>query len=145
MQEDLLNSVDADLDGLFAGLDMSSEAWNMMFHNADLMQAGDSDLTGQISLGAETTVEKVSCNFLSICMSLLQFCLPVWIATLTSACEQLSTSQHLLLLRSQAWGCLFSSDVIKHCSLQALFHLQAEHPGQAISRISNPLSAMSAY
>ena len=66
----MLNDVDADLDGLFAGLDMSSEAWSMMFHSADLMQAGGSDLTGQISLGAETTIEKVSYHLLSICRSL---------------------------------------------------------------------------
>ncbi|KAK9825586.1 hypothetical protein WJX74_007950 [Apatococcus lobatus] len=59
LQEDLLNDVDADLDGLFAGLDMSSEAWNMMFHNTDLMQPNGFDLAGQISLGAETTVEKM--------------------------------------------------------------------------------------
>ena len=59
-QADLLDDVDADLDGLFSGLDMSSEAWKMMFDNADLMQSRDFELVGQISLGAETTVEKVS-------------------------------------------------------------------------------------
>ena len=59
-QADLLDDVDADLDGLFSGLDMSSEAWSMMFHNADLMLPRDFELAGQISLGAESTVEKVS-------------------------------------------------------------------------------------
>ncbi|KAK9853906.1 hypothetical protein WJX84_004089 [Apatococcus fuscideae] len=52
LQADMLEH-HSDLDSVFAGLDMSNESWSQML---DLMQP---DLAGQLSLGAETTVEKV--------------------------------------------------------------------------------------
>lgn len=82
----------------------------MMFHSADLMQAGGSDLTGQISLGAETTVEKVSCHLLSICNSLQHLPVnnlnPVFGSQLLLLHMDICQVEILLVTASHALSCL---------------------------------------
>ena len=51
--------VDANLESLLADLAMSADDWSLMLHRNDPMQPVGFDLEGQISLGAETTVEKL--------------------------------------------------------------------------------------